>query len=242
MAKFDPYVRDRNVEGVRFQMLIADEEAREWYDVGTSDPSWPELRFIRDHLVHPGDVVFDCGAHQGSTSIILGALTGPSGSVVAFEPVRYNCERMRANLELNDVKNVRIEHAAAGRKRGTVKLRGGTNAQTVRFGLFGERADQVVLDDYADLAPRLLKIDVEGAEADVLAGAQKLLASTPGLAIEIHTEALTARGVPARAILDLIGPERYDLWIQPDPLDEPRPAESLTFATPNPHLFCVPRP
>jgi len=62
---FTPYVKRKTIEGVEFDFWIGDADGRDWYDIGCSDPVWPEMRFVRDHIVRHGDVVVECGAHHG---------------------------------------------------------------------------------------------------------------------------------------------------------------------------------
>src|ERR1041385_4462204 len=58
---FQPYLKRKNIEGVVFDFWIGDREGRQWYDLQCTDPDWLEMRFIRDHILSQGDVVFECG-------------------------------------------------------------------------------------------------------------------------------------------------------------------------------------
>lgn len=73
-SQFKPYLKFKNVEGVKFDFWICGNDARSWYDLQCTDPEWVEMRFVRDRLIEPGDVVFECGGHHGCTAILC--LTG----------------------------------------------------------------------------------------------------------------------------------------------------------------------
>ena len=94
--QFKPYILKKNVEGVVFDFWIGDITGRQWY--GTTDSNWPEMRFIRDHLIHPGDVILECGAHHGCLTMVLSNWVGDKGKVVAFEPVPKNADILQKNI------------------------------------------------------------------------------------------------------------------------------------------------
>jgi len=61
-----------------------------------------------DNIVEPklGDIVFDIGAYVGDTALWFSKAVGPQGKVYAFEPEPGNFEKLKANLERNNVTNV----------------------------------------------------------------------------------------------------------------------------------------
>ena len=156
-----------------------------------------ETRFC-ERVVSAGDVVLDVGANIGLYTLLCGRLVGDSGRVWSFEPEPRNATRLRVNLLLNGLRNVEVVEAAVFRESGTVAL----NVFAPSFGAWhtlgrlelpdpfrpGELATPVdtvdvpavTLDGHcaAEGIERvgLLKLDVEGAEVDVLVGARRLLA------------------------------------------------------------------
>jgi|ERR1051326_779281 FkbM family methyltransferase len=130
-------------------------------------------------LVRPGSVVFDIGANVGLYTLLASRLVGPQGKVVAFEPLPRNVPYLRRHLELNDARNVELVEAAVSNYDGAGHFR--TNGDPHLGQLSGDGQVDVrvtTLDEFmktATLQPELLKIDVEGAEADVLAGAVETL-------------------------------------------------------------------
>ena len=151
--------------------------------------------------IRPGDVVYDLGANVGFYTLLAAKLAGPTGRVVAFEPVPRNLGYLRRHLALNHREDVTVVAAAVSDRSGTARFRDGP-AHTVGTlaadgGSDGYDVDVVALDDYTASpatvlpAPRVIKIDVEGAEADVLRGAHRVLRTVrPIVLLSTHSTAL----------------------------------------------------
>ena len=138
--------------------------------------------FLVDRL-GPDDLFVDVGANSGWFTLLGGTRVGPGGGVVAVEASPLIAERLRRNLGRNDLTNVRVLVAAAGREPGTVTVELGPAEHT---GLTRVHAAGVGVADGAVRIPcdtlpallepdeisraRVVKIDVEGAEYDVVAG------------------------------------------------------------------------
>ena len=91
------------------------------------------------------------------------------------------------------------------------------------------------------MKPTFIKIDVEGFEQQVLQGAMKILASKPKLAIELHTEVLELYGASVEKIIDLIGIDRYNFWVQLDDREYPVAYDTKSPIKKRAHLFCLPK-
>jgi FkbM family methyltransferase len=135
-------------------------------------------------LCGPGDTVFDVGANIGAHTLMLARHVGPAGFVYAFEAQRIVFQLLCANLALNAIHNVDAVHAVVGTTAGEERLPDPDYTQAGNFGGFGaelfgsgRHVRRVVLDAYADAKQvTFLKIDVEGMEGAVIAGAGTLLA------------------------------------------------------------------
>lgn len=157
----------------------------------TSKGLEPGTGDVLRRLVQPGMVVADVGANIGLLTLLLAWAAGPGGKVIAFEPEaipRSNLEKMK---HLNGLSWVEVRDQAVGEKPGRLTfhvsdiighsslyaLPEAEEARTVEV-------EVVRLDDVAP-AKRMdvVKIDVEGAELDVLAGMSGLIARNPDLAI-----------------------------------------------------------
>jgi FkbM family methyltransferase len=144
--------------------------------------------------VHAGDVVFDVGANAGFFTLLAARLVGPFGRVVAFEPLPQAVEFLERHVALNRAENVRIVQAAVSNREGSALFR--DEAFTMgRVTDDGElRVRLVALDSLCNAGelprPDVLKIDVEGAELQVLEGAQQLLRERrPTILLSTHGRA-----------------------------------------------------
>ncbi len=151
-----------------------------------------ERRLVRS-LLAPGMRVADVGANIGYYLLLIESVVGPSGHVTCFEPEPRNLCELRRNVRANGLANVEVVAAAAGDGDGTVALRAGINALVVEDGAGDHRVPLVRLDSALTGAVDFLKIDVEGYEGQVLAGARRILAEQrPTLWLEVHPELLAA--------------------------------------------------
>jgi len=141
-----------------------------------------------------GMTVIDVGAHQGRYAIQFSRHVGETGLVVAVEPEPRNLELLSRNLELNGIHNVRAIRAACWSCRDSLQFSRGNTLDVSRVSKSTEKNGDLIglpLDDLVEeLALRRvdqLKIDVEGAELEVLEGGRKVLREfRPRLFVECH--------------------------------------------------------
>jgi len=163
------------------------------YLLGTTEPHLQ--RIIREYVALR-DTVYDIGANIGYVSLALAKSVGPSGQVIAFEPIPKNIQRFRENIAINGLTNVRLLEFAASDQRGEAVIRIAGNLSTAS--LVWHRHDPsaaqltistVRIDELVESGsltyPKFVKIDVEGAEGSVLKGMQRTVAAAkPILFIE----------------------------------------------------------
>lgn len=151
--------------------------------------------------VRPGATVVDVGANIGWNAVGAARLVGPAGRVVAVEPTPDTLAVLRRNVAAAGLGNLEVAPVAAGRAAGTAEfyVRGGVSAVNSlyaesRYGRVTEvlRVPVVRLDDLVEGAADVVKIDVEGAELDVLAGMERLL-SAPGLVLIVEWDPVLQR-------------------------------------------------
>ncbi len=154
------------------------------YASGKNEP--PVQEAIASFL-HPGDVFFDIGANIGFFSVIAAHLVGPEGQVYAFEPVPDNVALLEHNLELNGFRQAQVLRYAVSNRVGKGELllaewNGGAtlSADSTPPDLKGAlTVDLMTIDAMINqkmiTPPSLAKIDVEGAELDVLEGMVKTI-------------------------------------------------------------------
>ena len=143
--------------------------------------SFGEQELFRQ-LVRPGAVVVEVGANIGAHTVGLARLVGHGGAVIAFEPQRIPFQTLCANLALNQLANVRARQAAVGRTSGTILVPALDPSLPANFGgvslidaTGGEEVPLLTVDSMELPACHLLKVDVEGMEADVLVGAERTI-------------------------------------------------------------------
>lgn len=152
-------------------------------------------------VLRPGQVFYDVGAHVGYYTLLAARLVGERGRVVAFEPVARNLALLRRHLRLNGLRNVEVRPVAVGSAPGAVGFAydprehsTGRLAATVGNLHVQVTTLDVTVEVDGAAVPDLIKIDVEGAEYDVLVGAQRLLERhRPQLLLSTHGEALATR-------------------------------------------------
>lgn len=138
-----------------------------------------ELEMLEDmgRRVRPDDLVVDIGANVGNHTMYLAAIAGCK--VVAFEPNGQLCEAIAASAAENALADrVQIHNKALGAQPGRARFatERPENLGAQRLALHDGDIEIVRLDDVALPGPaRVLKIDVEGMEDQVLAGAIGLL-------------------------------------------------------------------
>jgi FkbM family methyltransferase len=144
---------------------------------GTWEPNVTKV--FAQHL-STGDVCLDIGAHIGYYTLLASRLVGAQGHVYAFEPSPANFRELEHNLARNGIENVTALNAAVGMARDRVILYEGPGTNTGRATLrrelaVAERQARVDVLPIAEVVPeeawsriRLVKIDVEGSEVDVL--------------------------------------------------------------------------
>lgn len=149
-----------------------------------------KVTWVCRRLVRPGDTVLDIGANLGLVTVILSGLVGPRGRVHAFEPIPAMQELIERAAARNGSGNINLHRVALGATSAELLLsvphgHAGSASfvetrhladsteimvpvRTLSDVMAGEEVDHV----------RLIKIDVEGFEAEVLAGAAQFFASS----------------------------------------------------------------
>jgi FkbM family methyltransferase len=137
-------------------------------------------------VLTPGDCVLYVGANLGLVTVHAARLVGESGLVIAMEPAARPLKLLEANIEINELQNVRIVRKGAAAVAGEVGLFHDSHVGAGGSTMLGDgnrKPDEKVQVETIDaiLAEihhppvRFVQLDVEGFELDALRGASSLL-------------------------------------------------------------------
>ncbi len=189
------------------------------YSRGTNE--LPVQQALADHL-RVGDIVVDVGCNVGFYSLIAARLVGSTGRVEAFEPVAECAAVAAANARRNHFDNINVHTVAVASFEGTVELLkarhpGGAtiSADDLPHDFTGSvMVPSVTLDALAQRgqlpSPDFVKIDVEGAELQVLEGMENLLdTASPIVLCEVDDADVSAVDAKAEAVTSKLSDHRY---------------------------------
>ena len=177
-----------------------------------------------DQVLRPGNFVIEVGANIGAHTVEIARRVGSTGGVFAFEPQRLVFQNLCANIALNSLLNVECHWAAVGAEEGSVLVpevdpgqRGNFGGVSLRKVEQGRPVPCFTLDGFISMPQlALIKIDVEGMEADVIKGGLELIARfKPMLYVE------NDRLESSEALMQLIGSLGYRLYWHIPPLFNP---------------------
>lgn len=200
-------------------------------------------------LLQAGDVVVDCGGHVGAHALVFAQRVGAQGRILSFEPQRLLYQHLCANAALNGLTNVVAYWAALGEKAGTIRPPEISSAQQANLGGLSlqDAALQsgpmlvplMAIDQLALAACRLIKIDAEGMEREVVLGARQTIRRHRPL---LYVENNDRRRSPA--LIDTIAGLGYRLFWHFSPYFRPgnpnRQTQNVFPNTADPNMLCVP--
>ncbi|MFP4633698.1 MAG: FkbM family methyltransferase [Candidatus Aenigmatarchaeota archaeon] len=169
------------------------------------------------------DVFYDVGANLGTYSLPVAQKLGER-AIYAFEPFRKNMDRLKENAELNGLE-INLFPLALSDTNGTAEMevfsdrpgetknrlsRGRTGRKTVKVET--RRCDDLIEERGLD-KPDVVKIDVEGAELEVLRGMEESLENCRLIYCEVHKEGLEERKSSREELLKLLHDYGFDLGV-----------------------------
>ncbi|HWB01072.1 MAG TPA: FkbM family methyltransferase [Pirellulales bacterium] len=194
-----------------------------WY---RSDYEPNTFAFLRRYCA-PGSVAMDIGAHLGLFTVVMSRLVGPQGRVFTFEPTPLSRRVLSDVVHLNACdQNVNVRGEAVADRTGeatfydtgniasnanslvcTQRTQGNITIATISL-------DDLVASERATIGSRAitcLKVDVEGAELNLLAGAQQTVRNDrPAIALSVHPESIADGGRSLSELWAMIDDLRYD--------------------------------
>jgi FkbM family methyltransferase len=144
--------------------------------------------------IKQGNVVYDVGANVGIYSLYASFVVGTSGWVYAFEPLERNLRYLRKHFALNNLQNCMVLESAVSNSEGSLAFSAAD--WTPSMAHLSANGEMTVPSTTLDICiygekrlkpPNVLKIDVEGAEFEVLSGATRAITEFhPTVFLEIH--------------------------------------------------------
>ncbi len=200
---------------------IDDWIGRTLYYFGDLDP---KVTWVCKQILRPGDVVLDIGANLGLISLFSRQIVGEKGLVYAFEPQPALVDLMCQSLEKNGYSDVKVHQIALGVQKGTMELFVPTGhagaASLIRKEHFQGNNVSVVVENASEylaqlnLPPiRLVKIDVEGFEAEIIEGASEFFETNRPDAIlfELNDYSIAFLEQPIVKRLSKLGYQFFDI-------------------------------
>lgn len=167
------------------------------YVVGIAEP---EIQASLKQCLPPGGTFYDIGANIGFFSLVGSRLVGPQGKVFSFEPMPQCVAQTREHAQLNGLSNITVFEVAVSSRSGTERLLLGRETTWNKLESTGDApyiegqilVQTITIDGLAAQEklppPDFIKIDVEGAEVDVLKGmAETIRTHRPVIVCQAHS-------------------------------------------------------
>ncbi len=191
--------------------------------------------YTTSYMPQVGDVVWDVGAHAGATSYFFSQMVGSLGKVYAIEPDDLAYEYLLRNIDLHRLDNVVPVKKALASETGAAlfSMDGTLGAGLAEFTqCVSERhtceVETISLEDacreYGE--PMLIKMDIEGAEAEVIRGAAKFL-KDKRIHFAIETEHRVNGEFTSVPITSVLSGNGYKVW------SSRSAGQQFTWAKPN---------
>jgi len=205
-----------------------------------------EVEMFRQ-VLRPGDVVVEAGANFGAHTVAMAQMVGGTGCIFAFEPQRLVYQVMVANIAMNSLDNVITVQAGLGSETGVVKVPILNPSRPLNFGSFhigqfdtGEDVPIQTIDSLGLNRCRLIKVDVEGMECQVLEGARNTIDRLRPL---LYVE--NDRAENSKQLISFIQSLGYRLWWHMPDLFNPKnfrgDSENIYKDIVSVNMLCAPK-
>ncbi len=209
--------------GIKMQLDPYDLVSRKILETGVWEPE--SIQAVADHL-SPNATFMDVGAHIGYYSLKAATMVGPNGHVISIEPNPQTLPKLRGNIEASNARTVSVWPVACADSESTLQLYAAPESNTGESSLSKENASQegaapvaysvrarpldaIVKEAKLDRVD-VIKIDVEGAEFEVLKGAAKTLDEyRPVLIVELVENQLKSMGSSVDEVTHFLSSHGY---------------------------------
>lgn len=180
----------------------------------------PEILDIFLKYINKGDSVLDIGANIGHHTLFMSKCVGDYGKVFSFEPISEMVDRIRENIEINDIKNIEVNNFGLGSKEEVKKIYIDTKDVGSSSLIKKEDSDESLisiktLDSLNMNRVNFIKIDVEGYEYNVLLGAEKTIQRLKPIMILEYSPIFYKRydNTHSKKIINFLLENRYNIYL-----------------------------
>lgn len=177
---------------------------------------------LMERLLRPGDTFVDVGANVGAYTLLGGRKVGPSGRVIAIEPLPSTSRMLGLTVAINGLSDVvELHQCALGAQAGRATIYAGVtsgHSSMIHFDELGDEFDVEVKTGASVLGrrkPRLIKIDVEGSELDVLEGLGAFVQASASVALIVECSPVHIRrsGLSVEQWIERLRSLNKDIWV-----------------------------
>jgi FkbM family methyltransferase len=215
------------INGVKVQFSTENEYSNSWFFPRYAGGKIHE-KIVTEMLIKVLDgakCFVDIGANLGWYTC-LACKHMPQGIVYGFEMDDLNFAFLQKNIAINSCTNVEVHNLAISDSSGVLSYKRESNRPSPLFRLTSGDTDKnsaglvsvssITLDDFfksKELMPDVIKIDVEGAEMNVLRGMRRITREfKPTLFLEVHPDNLPSFNTSSSAILSLLIDNGYKVF------------------------------
>jgi FkbM family methyltransferase len=254
IGKKEVTFKAKSVHGISMEITLPRDAGwdviyfRGTYETGTTK--------VFETLIRENDRVFDIGTNMGWYSILSSRLA-KYGEVHAFEPVPFIYEKFQKNARLNGINTIKENNIALGKEQtGSIAIHtfdglyhGHSSMSTLnRTDYSTVYVPMTKLDSYCEQHGidhiDFIKMDTEGAEMEVLAGAKAMMSGEkpPIWLIELNEETAAAFNyIPYQMIDLLLSYHPYELFVIEGAWGKVRAMKNSKDYTHGDNLLCIPQ-
>jgi FkbM family methyltransferase len=170
------------------------------------------------------NVVLDVGAHIGLFSMPLSRRISPGGKLYSFEPSKINRDYLEQHLKLNNIINVEVQDCLVGKEnldavdffedQNQVNPMGGLiSTDNTKNNTIVVSKRMVTIDHFCKeikIKPELIKVDIEGAELDLLWGGLEIIKSCrPTIVLSLHPKHIKLMGLTLDSLTEYLQEVNY---------------------------------
>lgn len=210
-----------------FKMLLNNNSIQDYdyFNGWIEDLSYEKkVTTIIKNLLKKNDIFIDVGANSGYYSLLASYIVSKHGKVLAFEPIKDTYIRLLKNRNINKFTNIHAYNIALGNYNGKIKINISRYSD-------GQNSIGKIKDSYKQITVnikkldtiiknlkikniKLMKIDAEGYELEVLKGSSKLLKNNPKIIFEYNKESLYRNKSDYNSIFEFLTSLGYNKFIQ----------------------------